>query len=116
MKRLISALLAGCCALSLCGCTLFQSTDSVTQPQNPSELRHRTVEIIPAEEGKLVDNASLYSENTDLEPVCFYVTVVGGNAADETDHSWSEVNEYLNLQGMQNVEKILTDRRRGRTS
>ena len=109
MKRLISALLAGCCALSLCGCTLFQSTDSVTQPQNPSELRHRTVEKIPAEEGKLVDNASLYSENTDLEPVCFYVTVVGGNAADETDHSWSEVNEYLNLQGMQNVEKILTE-------
>lgn len=57
----------------------------------------------------LKDKASLYAEYDPLEPVCFYITVLGGNEADNTGHTFEQVNSYLNLQGMVNVEKIMTE-------
>lgn len=57
----------------------------------------------------LVDDASLYREYDPVQPVCFYITVVGGNAADQTDNTFEQVNSYRNLQGMKNVQKIKTE-------
>ena len=57
----------------------------------------------------LMDKSSLYEEYDPLQPVYFYITVVGGNAADNTDNTFEQVNSYLNLQGMVNVEKIKTE-------
>ena len=57
----------------------------------------------------LKDDSTLYTAYDPVQPVCFYITVVGGNAADGTDHTLSEVNSYLNLQGMENVEKIKSE-------
>lgn len=57
----------------------------------------------------LEDDSALYAAYDPVQPVCFYVTVVGGNAADGTDHTLAEVNSYLNLQGMANAEKIKSE-------
>lgn len=57
----------------------------------------------------IFDNDDLYDQYDPLDVVCFYVTVTGGNAADHTDHTFEEVNSYLNLQGMTGVQKIKTE-------
>lgn len=54
----------------------------------------------------LTDKMSLYEEYDPVEPVCFYITIVPGNEADGTNHTFAEINSYKNLQGMTGVEKI----------
>ena len=54
----------------------------------------------------LTDKMSLYEEYDPVEPVCFYITIVSGNEADDTNHTFAEINSYKNLQGMTGVEKI----------
>ncbi len=54
----------------------------------------------------LTDKMSLYEEYDPVEPVCFYITIVPGNEADGTNHTFAEINSYENLQGMTGVEKI----------
>lgn len=54
----------------------------------------------------LTDDHSLYSDDALRDVVCFYVTISRGSVSDGTDHSFAEVNSYLNLQGMTGVEKI----------
>lgn len=57
----------------------------------------------------LKDDASLYSEYDPAALTCFYITVKKGTMADGTNHTFEEVNSYLNLQGMTDVEKIKTE-------
>lgn len=54
----------------------------------------------------LTDKMSLYEEYDPVDPVCFYITIVPGNEADGTNHTFAEINSYENLQGMTGVEKI----------
>ncbi len=54
----------------------------------------------------LTDDASLYEQQDPTSLSYFYITVRGGTAADGTDHTLAEVNRYVNLQSMLNVEKI----------
>lgn len=54
----------------------------------------------------LTDKMSLYEEYDPVDPVCFYITIVPGNEADGTNHTFAEINSYKNLQGMTGVEKI----------
>lgn len=54
----------------------------------------------------LTDKMSLYEEYDPVDPVCFYITIVQGNEADGTNHTFAEINTYENLQGMTGVEKI----------
>ncbi len=42
----------------------------------------------------LRDQASLYENEDDTSVVTMYLTVRRGNAADHTDHSWAEINQY----------------------
>ena len=39
------------------------------------------------------DNKSLYELDDDLEVVTMYLTVQSGNAADNTNHTWQEINQ-----------------------
>ena len=107
-KQWLLILLALVMAVLLAGCT----TDSQTQEQIEAETTERTVEKVPVEDINalaITDPATLYAQQDPTSLMYFYITVKGGNAADKTDHTLQEVNAYLNLQGMQNVEKIKTE-------
>lgn len=105
MKRMWMTLLALFCALALTACA---ANAPQTGAQDAAETPRRlAVEKSAAPDRSMEDDESLYAYDP-LDVVCFYVTVTGGNAADGTDHTLDEVNSYLNLQGMENVEKIYT--------
>ena len=106
-KILTGTLCAGLCAL-LCGCELLLVPDDYVSSYASGGDRHQAVNKAAPAEG-IGDADSLYTAYDSTEPVCFYVTVTGGNAADGTDHTLEEVNSYLNLQGMTGVEKIRTE-------
>ena len=107
MKRKCLMLLAMLCALTLTACTA-NTPKTQNSPDDPAEEPRRlAVEKSAAPDRSIEDNEALYDYDP-LDVVCFYVTVTGGNAADGTDHTLAEVNSYLNLQGMENVEKIYT--------
>jgi len=76
---------------------------TVTDRVPAAKVEARDINSLP-----LMDKSSLYEEYDPLKPVCFYITVVGGNAADNTDNTFEQVNSYINRQGMVNVEKIKT--------
>ena len=98
----ISLLFSGCT-----GQTPAQSVpegDTVTQRIPAAKAEVPDISSLP-----LMDKSSLYEEYDPLQPVCFYITVVGGNAADNTDNTLEQVNSYINRQGMVNVEKIRTE-------
>lgn len=107
--RLVLLLLAVC--LTVCACTAPTDTNSSTQVPTKAQEREVAPKLTAQSisELPLTDDRSLYAAYDPSEPVCFYVTVVGGNAADETDHTLEQVHAYKNLQGMTNVEKIKTE-------
>ncbi len=106
-KRILCAALILAACLTSGGCDLLLTLDEGKSDaaEKPS-AGHLPVTKESAPTG-LTDVASLYEENGE-DVVCFYVTVLGGSAADGTNHTLAEVDSYLNLQGMQNVEKIRT--------
>ena len=107
-KKLRMALLLTLCAALLSGCVPLLETESSGDGTVTVGGRHLAVEKDGTPAAVFPEDESLYAgEDTDV--VCFYVTVLGGNAADGTDHSLLEVNRYLNLQGMTGVEKIKTE-------
>ncbi len=107
MNRKKSGLLCLCLALCalLCGCS--QTTEvAPAADHGPASGTVVKADTPAIDDLPLADDPSLYSAYDPLDVVCFYVTVVKGAAADGTDHTFQEVNAYLNLQGMANVEKI----------
>lgn len=90
----------------MAGCTR-QETQSEQTPE--VETVREPVAKVPVEdlsEMTLTDKMSLYEEYDPVDPVCFYITIVPGNEADGTNHTFAEINSYENLQGMTGVEKI----------
>ncbi len=101
-KRCLMLMLA--CMLMLTACSVDTQEARETGGTEPARL---AVEKSAARDGGIEDNAGLYEEEFS-DVICFYVTVTGGNAADKTNHTLAEVNSYINLQGMENTEKIMT--------
>lgn len=90
----------------MAGCTR-QETQTEQTPE--TETIREPVAKVPVgdlSEMTLTDKMSLYEEYDPVEPVCFYITIVPGNEADGTNHTFAEINSYKNLQGMTGVEKI----------
>ena len=93
-------------ALSLGGCSAILTEESDGEASTASA--HLSVEKADPAARVFPEDEALYAED-DTDVVCFYVTVLGGNSADGTDHTLEEVNRYLNLQNMTGVEKIRTE-------
>ena len=107
-KGLLAGLLL-LCMLVLGGCQENKAPGGTGEgAQEAVQSAHLAVQKAEPETRGVEDDSSLY-EYDPTQIVCFYVTVRGGNAADGTDHTLEEVNRYLNLQGMENVEKIYTE-------
>ncbi|HIS94337.1 MAG TPA: CotH kinase family protein [Candidatus Ventricola gallistercoris] len=99
-----------CLLVMLCvvmaGCTR-QETQTEQTPE-PEAIREPVAKVPVGNlsEMTLTDKMSLYEEYDPVDPVCFYITIVPGNEADGTNHTFAEINSYENLQGMTGVEKI----------
>ena len=100
-----AALLLMLCAL-LAGCAQDAQVMGAAGASPIPELEIRKIAVPDINEIGLKDDPSLYSAYDPTDLVCFYITVRRGSAADGTDNTFDEVNGFLNLQGMQGVEKI----------
>ena len=107
-KKLLLSLLLLLCVALLTGCVPLLVTEDTGGVAAPASNRHQTVGKAADSNRVFPEDAGLY-DGDDTDVVCFYVTVLGGNTADGTDHSLEEVNRYLNLQGMHGVQKIATE-------
>ena len=70
------------------------------QPEVPPQATPETAQTVskaPAatlDEQHLNDNPLLYANDADDSVVTMYLTVSRGNAAENTDHSWAEINTF----------------------
>ena len=109
MKHMRVLLFIGVLTLGfvLTGCVTQNEPAAATATLDATAAR--TVAKVPVAEIDslpLTDDPALYAQQDGTSLVYFYITIKGGNAADATNHTFSQVNTYLNLQGMKNVEKI----------
>lgn len=73
-----------------------------TQTQAASEPAVQAVTIEDNKELHLRENGLIYQVAQDPDVVCMYLTVMRGNTAENTNHSWEEINTYsvFNYQSM----------------
>ena len=73
--------------LLLSSCNFGTGDDTSTVQQRPDIEPSGSIHDV-----QVKDKASVYADDDDESIVTMYLTVRRGNAADNTDHSWSEVN------------------------
>ena len=94
------------CAL-LTGCMQVNPVMNAAQPSPTSAPEVKKIAVPDINKAGLKDDPTLYSAYDPTDPVCFYITVRKGSKADGTDHTFEEVNSFVNLQGMTGVKKIM---------
>ncbi len=104
--RILKYVLILVLCLTLAGCSVETAVEASSGQQAKPAAKKDVQDI---SELPLKDDASLYGAYDPTSLVYYYVTVRSGNAADGTNHTFEEVNAYLNLQGMTGVEKIKTE-------
>lgn len=92
-------LLLGIAALTigLCGCkaeTVREAVAEDTETKSLEALKKEAKQNTFNEEYKLQDNDALYEQDDDYEVVTMYLTVRQGNAEENTNHTWNEVNSH----------------------
>lgn len=93
LKRGISFLLAICILVLSAGCSVETATSSTTE----TEAVQETIEKEESEDindVRLRDNDLLYKDRDPSEIVTMYLTVYTGNEAENTNHTWEEINSY----------------------
>ena len=93
-NRLISAVCVLSLALSLCAGGCSEKKEEAT-----SDIKTETQTVKKAEKEDinsvhLRDKDTLYADDDEASVVTMYLTVSRGNASENTDHSWSEINSY----------------------
>ena len=93
-NRLISAVCVLSLALSLCAGGCSEKKEEAT-----SDIKTETQKVKKAEKEDinsvhLRDKDTLYADDDETSVVTMYLTVSRGNASENTDHSWSEINSY----------------------
>lgn len=96
-KRVICFVLAAALALSLASCA-----DSLPASAPEDMASAETAETAPVvkeetttlDELHLRDKTTLYENQDPTEVVTMYLTVSTGNAAENTDHTWEDINSY----------------------
>ncbi len=108
LKRVLCILGILALMILLTGCV--EQMETAVKPDTDLTAA-RTVDKVPVPEIgdlPLVDDPALYKDQDPKSLQYFYITIMGGTASDGTNHTLSEVNAYLNLQGMVDVKKIKT--------
>lgn len=92
-KRVLCLVLAYVLLLSVfVGCGKKDKTDN-TEPEQAT-YEDSDFEAAPLDSVPVVDKATLYENEDRTSVVTMYLTVSKGNSADNTDHTWTEVNQY----------------------
>ncbi|MBQ8249876.1 MAG: CotH kinase family protein [Clostridia bacterium] len=86
IKRLAAVLLLSAILLGNVGCEEAVNTDLGTSVDVP--------EISDSEDIHIRDKSLLYENQNNTEIVTMYLTVSMGNSAENTDHTWEEINTY----------------------
>lgn len=87
-------LLLGGCALA--GGTETETTETSVQETSDAVSASEPVEKVTAsvDDYKLRDNDAVYEDDDEDSVVTMYLTVREGNSAENTNHTWTEVNTY----------------------
>ena len=87
-------LLLGGCALA--GGTETETTETSVQETSDAVSASEPVEKVTAsvEDYQLRDNDAVYEDDDEDSVVTMYLTVREGNSAENTNHTWTEVNTY----------------------
>lgn len=96
-KRAVLGVLALFLALGLSGCVSASDTQekgTAKVSQDKEERTGTTAEKAETEEAPLRDNDALYAADDETSVVTMYLTVRTGNAADNTDYTWEEINRH----------------------
>ena len=96
-------IIVGALLLLLAGCVFIAGPDAGLSPDDslpeteaPETPAVESVEKVTpsAEDYQLRDNKSVYENDDEDSVVTMYLTVREGNSAENTDHTWTEVNTY----------------------
>lgn len=99
-KKILCFWLAVGLLLSLAGCIpeseAAPATSETTETAETAETADEIVKAAPAsiDDLHLRDKDSLYENQDPSQVVTMYLTVSTGNAAENTDHTWEEINTY----------------------
>ena len=87
-------LLLGGCALA--GGTETETTETSVQETSDAVSASEPVEKVTSsvEDYQLRDNDAVYEDDDEDSVVTMYLTVREGNSAENTNHTWTEVNTY----------------------
>lgn len=80
-------------ALSLCGCSSDAASAVPSVPGDLGTVIEKS-EIRTEEDIHIRDKNLLYEQQNNTEIVTMYLTVSTGNSAENTDHTWEEINTY----------------------
>lgn len=87
------------------GCALTGGTNGESSETSVQEASDTTSDPVPSsepvekvtasvEDYQLRDNDAVYEDDDEDSIVTMYLTVRKGNSAENTDHTWTEVNTY----------------------
>ena len=80
--------------LLLAGCAAQEQPQAPQPSATPETSAVRKAAPVLLDDVHLHDNPLLYANDDDTSVVTMYLTVSRGNAAENTDHSWAEINTY----------------------
>lgn len=93
-NRLISAVCVLSLALSLCAGGCSEKKEEATSGIKTETQTVKKAEKEDINSVHLRDKDTLYADDDETSAVTMYLTVSRGNASENTDHSWSEINSY----------------------
>lgn len=94
VRRMLSIVLAACILLSLAGCAGASESAASAPADYSSAGEVVQTESSDLEDLHLRDKDLLYENQDPADVVTMYLTVSTGNAAENTDHTWEEINTY----------------------
>lgn len=82
--------------MGLTGCGSQDKTEDDTEIAIEQETQGTPVEKekLSEEDGSVQEKKSVYDQDQETSVVTMYLTVQEGNASDNTNHTWSEINTY----------------------
>lgn len=103
MKNKLQLLALACAAIPLLGGCAFagpsQTETEETVSETAADVQDGTASYVEkvspsVEDYRLRDNKSIYEDDDESSVVTMYLTVREGNSAENTDHTWAEINTY----------------------
>lgn len=100
MKNKLQLLALACAAIPLLGgCAFAGPSQTETVSETAADVQDGTASYVEkvspsVEDYRLRDNPSIYEDDDIDSVVTMYLTVREGNSAENTDHTWTEINTY----------------------